>query len=281
MRGVADVTVHDSALAVEARAVTKRFVTRDGTVDALDRVDVAVGPGEFVCLVGPSGCGKSTLLNIIAGLIAPTAGEVLIDGRTVVGPPAEVGVMFQSAVLLEWRTVRANVLLPIELRDGRKAAERMRATADELLAMAGLAGFEARYPSELSGGMQQRVAICRMLIARPDVLLLDEPFGALDELTREHMNVELASICARAAAAAVFVTHNIQEAVFLSDRVYVMSARPGRVVGAVDVDLERARDLDIVTTPAFQALVRQVRTLLNVGADGLGIRRASRREAVG
>ncbi|MGH9242743.1 MAG: ABC transporter ATP-binding protein [Acidimicrobiales bacterium] len=274
-------TVHDSALAVEARAVTKRFVTRDGTVDALDRVDVAVGPGEFVCLVGPSGCGKSTLLNIIAGLIAPTAGEVLIDGRTVVGPPAEVGVMFQSAVLLEWRTVRANVLLPIELRDGRKAAERMRATADELLAMAGLAGFEARYPSELSGGMQQRVAICRMLIARPDVLLLDEPFGALDELTREHMNVELASICARAAAAAVFVTHNIQEAVFLSDRVYVMSARPGRVVGAVDVDLERARDLDIVTTPAFQALVRQVRTLLNVGADGLGIRRASRREAVG
>lgn len=265
--------------AVELRGVTKRFVTKGGRLDALEPVSLEVQVGEFICLVGPSGCGKSTLLNIVAGLLPPTSGEVLIEGRTVVGPPPEVGMMFQNAVLLDWRTVRGNILLPIEIRDGRKVAERMRAEADRWLDLVGLTGFESHYPSELSGGMQQRAAICRMLIADPGVLLLDEPFGALDELTREYMNVELASICSGSEAAAIFVTHNIQEAVFLSDRVYVMTSRPGRVAGVVGVDLGRPRSLDIVTTPPFQNLVRSVRALLDVGAEPRPSRRRHPREA--
>jgi NitT/TauT family transport system ATP-binding protein len=252
--------------AVEVRGVTKRFRTKGGWVEALAGVDFLVGEREFVSLVGPSGCGKSTLLNIVAGLIPPTSGSVRVAGRPVTGPPPEVGVMFQNPVLLDWRTARANVLLPVEIARGRRAATSLREAADRLLHLVGLAGFEDRYPSQLSGGMQQRVAICRMLIADPSVLLLDEPFGALDELTREHMNVELAAICARARAAAVFVTHNIQEAVFLSDRVHVMTPRPGRLAGVVEVDLPRPRSVDLVTTEPFQATVRQVRSILNLGA---------------
>lgn len=254
---------------VEVRGVAKRFATKGGAVEALASVDLAVRGSEFVSLVGPSGCGKSTLLSIVAGLLRPSEGEALIEGRRVTGPPREVGVMFQNPVLLDWRTARSNVLLPIEIRGGRRAVHEAEERADDLLKLVGLEGFERRYPSELSGGMQQRVAICRMLIADPDVLLLDEPFGALDELTREHMNVELAQICGRTSAAAIFVTHNIQEAVFLSDRVYVMTARPGRVAGVIRVDLPRPRSLDLVTTPPFQDLVRQVRTLLGKeGASG-------------
>ena len=257
-----------SATPIQVRGVRKRFRAKRGVVEAVAEMDLEVGVGEFVSLVGPSGCGKSTLLGIVAGLIPPSYGEVLIEGRRVTGPRPDVGIMFQDPVLLAWRTARANVLLPIEVRGGRQEVRALRERADELLELVGLSGFENRYPSELSGGMQQRVAICRMLIADPDVLLLDEPFGALDEITREYLNVELSRICARTNAAVLFVTHNIQEAVFISDRVVVMTARPGRVAGSVDVDLPRPRALDVVTTEPFQRRVRRVRELLNLGADG-------------
>lgn len=265
---------------VEVRGVSKRFVR--ASVHALDDVSLSVGAREFVSLVGPSGCGKSTLLNIVGGLIRPSSGEARVNGLPVTGPPGEVGMMFQDPVLLEWRTARQNVLLPIELQDGRRAARAAEARADALLASVGLAGFERRYPSELSGGMQQRAALCRMLIADPEVLLLDEPFGALDELTRERMNVELAAIVAEAGKAVVLVTHNIQEAVFLSDRVYVVSARPGRIADLVEVDLPRPRDLEILTTEPFQRLVRQVRKALDAGAEQASAanRFASARERV-
>ena len=252
---------------VEVRGVGKRFGRRDESVEAIRSVDLSLAPTDFVALVGPSGCGKSTLLNIVGGLLPPSRGGVEVKGRAVKGPPPEVGMMFQNPVLLDWRTARDNVLLPIEIRGGRRAVEAARRHADELLELVGLAGFEAWYPGELSGGMQQRVAMCRMLIADPEVLLLDEPFGALDELTREHMNVELARIFSAAPKAALFVTHNIQEAVFLSDRVYVITPRPGRVAGVVEVDLPRPRSLDLVTTEPFQRLAREVRRLLDVGAE--------------
>lgn len=260
---------------VEVVGVEKRFARKGESVHALERVDLSVGPREFVSLVGPSGCGKSTLLNIAAGLIRPTGGHVMIKGRRVTGPLPEVGMMFQNPVLLPWRTARANVLLPIEVRGGRGVARASRRSADELLELVGLAGFEEKYPEELSGGMQQRVAICRMLVVDPEVLLMDEPFGALDEITREHMNVELARIFSAAARAAIFVTHNIQEAVFLSDRVYVMTSRPGKIAGVVEVDLPRPRDLELVTEERFQRLVRQARSLLDVGAGTPLVRQVS------
>lgn len=262
--------------AVELDGVEKRFVSRTGTVHALDTVDLTVAPGEFVALVGPSGCGKSTLLNLVGGLLLPSAGSVVVNGHRVTGPPAEVGVMFQSPVLLDWRTARENVVLPLEVHGGRRAARKAGERADALLRLVGLDGFTDRYPGELSGGMQQRVAICRMLIADPDVLLLDEPFGALDELTREHMNAELARIVGTTAKTAVLVTHNISEAVFLSDRIVVMTPRPGRVAGIVDVDLPRPRTLEQVTTEPFQRVARAVRALLDprpsTAADGAGAR---------
>lgn len=249
------------------RGVSKRFGTPAAPVQALEHIELAVADGEFVSLVGPSGCGKSTLLNVVAGLLRPSAGEVLVKGSPVRGEtPREVGMMFQSPVLLDWRTARANVLLPLEMEGSRAAVRAARARADELLDLVGLGGFEESYPWQLSGGMQQRVAICRMLIADPEVLLLDEPFGALDELTREHMNVELERIVAGSGRAAIFVTHNITESVFLSDRVVVMTRRPGRIAGIVPVALPRPRELESVTSPEFQALVRQVRDLLVEGA---------------
>jgi NitT/TauT family transport system ATP-binding protein len=252
---------------VSIRGVSKRFATKGDDVVALSDVDLAVAPGEFVCLIGPSGCGKSTLLNLVGGLLRASAGRVEIGGQPVTGPPAEVGMMFQKPVLLEWRTVRENVLLPVEASAGRRGAKAARGRADDLLERVGLGQFEERYPNELSGGMQQRAAICRMLISNPDVLLLDEPFGALDELTRERLNLELAKIVSGSDKAALLVTHNIIEGVFLSDRVVVMSARPGRIVDVVDVPLPRPRSLDVVTTPEFTALVARVRELLELGHD--------------
>jgi NitT/TauT family transport system ATP-binding protein len=245
--------------------VGKIFGSGADEVPALDAIDLTVGRGEFVSLIGPSGCGKSTLLNLAGGLLSPTTGEVELNGRPVVGPPPEVGMMFQKPVLLDWRTARANVLLPVETAGGRRAAKAARGRADHLLQLVGLAGFEGRYPSELSGGMQQRVAICRMLIADPEVLLLDEPFGALDELTRERMDVELASIVAQTRKAAILVTHNISEAIFLADRVVVMTSRPGRIAGIVEVPFERPRPISLLTSEAFLDSVREVRALLEAG----------------
>jgi NitT/TauT family transport system ATP-binding protein len=256
-----------SAPVVTVEGVSKTFDASGDRVVALSDIDLHVGEGEFVSLLGPSGCGKSTLLNLIGGLLGPTEGTLTVSGHEVTGPPPEIGMMFQRPTLLDWRTARQNVLLPVEATSGRKAAKAARHRADELLAMVGLEGFEGRYPYELSGGMQQRVAICRMLIAEPEVLLLDEPFGALDELTRERMNVELARIVAEQRRAALLVTHNVAEATFLADRVVVMSARPGRIAGIVDVDLERPRQLKLLRDDRFLRLEQEVRAILEIGYE--------------
>jgi NitT/TauT family transport system ATP-binding protein len=255
-----------SAPAVSVRGVSKVFATRGDDVHALTDVSVDVADGEFITLIGPSGCGKSTLLNLVAGLLPTTTGEVFVQGRPVVGPPDAVGMMFQKPVLLDWRTVLDNVLLPIEIAGGRGAARAATPRAMELLSSVGLDGFEKRYPRELSGGMQQRAAICRMLIGDPEVLLMDEPFGALDELTREKLNLQFDRIVEQTKKTSILVTHNIQEGVFLSDRVIVMSARPGRIIGVVHVSLPRPRTLDMVTTEGFLTLMNAVRGYLELGS---------------
>jgi NitT/TauT family transport system ATP-binding protein len=224
--------------AVEVLGVSKVFNEgRPDRVVALSEVDLTVQRGQFVSLIGPSGCGKSTLLRLVADLVAPTTGSV-----TVAGKPArkarldqEYGIAFQQAGLFEWRTVRRNVELPLELRRVDRAKRRAR--VDEMLELVGLPEFAEHYPAQLSGGMQQRVAIARALAVHPPLLLMDEPFGALDEMTRERLQTELSQICAKTGTSTLFVTHSIPEAVYLSDRVVVMSARPGRVTTTVDVDL--------------------------------------------
>ena len=234
-------------------------------VHALDRIDLKLEQGQFASIIGASGCGKSTLLKIMAGLIRPSAGQVILEGTPVQGPREDIGMMFQQATLLPWRTALENVLLPIEIRDGAKAAKARQDLAVELLGVVGLGGFEKAYPGELSGGMAQRVAICRMLITEPSILLLDEPFGALDELTRERMNEELQRICAERNATAFMVTHSIAEAVFLADVVFIMSARPGRIAEALPVDLPRPRSFAVTTTPHFGEIVQYVRSQLDLG----------------
>lgn len=236
-------------------------------VEALKNVSIDVKPGSFISFIGPSGCGKSTLLNAMAGLLEPSHGRVLMNGNSIDGPPDGVGIMFQKATLLPWRTTIENVLLPIELRDGAKAAKDHTDAAMAIIKTVGLKGFENAYPGELSGGMAQRAAICRMLITEPDVLLLDEPFGALDELTRERMDMELQSIASARGATVVLVTHSIPEAVFLSDVVYAMSARPGRISEVIEVDLPRPRDMDTLNLPEFAHYVGRVRTALNKGHE--------------
>ena len=231
-----------------------------GSVVALEGADFQVEKGQFVSLVGPSGCGKSTLLRLIAGLIDGTSGELSVHGRRVTGPHTDVGMMFQKATLLDWRTSIENVLLPTEISGTITSADRKRAA--ELLDLVGLKDFMFAFPSQLSGGMQQRVALARLLQSGADVLLLDEPFGALDEFTREHLNTELMRIVGEVGATALFVTHNIAEAIFLADKVFVMTARPGRITQIVDVPFERPRPLSIQTSPEFNTLVAQVRDVL-------------------
>jgi len=206
-------------------------------VTALSDVGLTVGDGEFVSLIGPSGCGKSTLLRLIADLIQPSTGTVTVAGKSAgqARRDQDYGIAFQQAGLFEWRTVLRNVELPLELR-GLKKADR-RAKAEEMLALVGLADFAGHYPAQLSGGMQQRVAIARALAVQPPLLLMDEPFGALDEMTRERLQTELLGICATTGTSTVFVTHSISEAVFLSSKVVVMSARPGRITASIDIDL--------------------------------------------
>lgn len=233
---VAPVATHPAA-AVVARGVGKTFRTRGGEVVALEGVDLTVAAGEFVSLIGPSGCGKSTLLRLVADLDEPTSGDLTVFGKPprVAREGQDYGIAFQQAGLLPWRTVKANVELPLELHGvGRRQRA---ARAAELLEMVGLADFAGHLPGQLSGGMQQRVAIARSLAERPSLLLMDEPFGALDEMTRERMQTELVRICAESGAAVLFVTHSIPEAVFLSHRVVVMSARPGRISQVVPISL--------------------------------------------
>jgi NitT/TauT family transport system ATP-binding protein len=219
--------------------VSRTFQTRRGQVEALEDVDLKIGEGEFVAVIGRSGCGKSTLLRLIAGLLPTTAGQVLVDDAVVSKPRRDVAVMFQRPALLPWRSVLANVMLPAEIMNLPRAEHLDRARG--LLATVGLAGFEKRLPHELSGGMQQRVALCRALLPQPRILLMDEPFSALDALTREELAVELQNIHMTLRSTTVFVTHSIQEAVLLADRVIVMSPRPGRVRKIMDIRIPRPR----------------------------------------
>jgi NitT/TauT family transport system ATP-binding protein len=223
---------------------------------ALDRVDLAIRTGEFLSIVGPSGCGKSTLMRIVSGLLAPTAGRVVIDGRPVAGPHTNLGIVFQNPVLLDWRTILGNVLLPIELRFKSPADYSERAIA--LLTAVGLGDFMDRYPYELSGGMQQRAGICRALIYDPPLLLMDEPFGALDALTREQIRIDIEELWLQTKKTVVFITHSIDEAVLLSDRVVVMSPRPGGIAKIVPIPLPRPRGLDAKRSPMFGALVEEI-----------------------
>ena len=248
----------------ELRGVTKTFPKRN--VHALDRVDLTLREGSFASVIGSSGCGKSTLLKIMAGLLPPSSGSVMLAGKAVTGPRRDIGMMFQQATLFPWRTAIENVVLPIEIRDGKAAAKAKFGEAQALLELVGLKDFANVFPNELSGGMAQRAAICRMLITEPAVLLLDEPFSALDELTRDFMNMELQRICMARNATSFLVTHSIQEAVILSDIVYVMSPRPGRFVEAVEINLKRPRTLEMTTTPQFGALVDRIRSRLDKGA---------------
>ncbi len=254
----------DARPVYELRNVTKTFAKRN--VHALDRVDLTLREGSFASVIGSSGCGKSTLLTIMAGLLPPSSGSVMLAGKPVTGPRRDIGMMFQQATLFPWRTAIENVVLPIEIRDGKSAARAKLDEARALLELVGLKDFAQVFPNELSGGMAQRTAICRMLITEPAVLLLDEPFSALDELTRDFMNMELQRICLARNATSFLVTHSIQEAVVLSDVVYVMSPRPGRFVEAVAIDLPRPRTLEMTTTPRFGALVDRIRSRLDKGA---------------
>lgn len=234
---------------IEIKNVTKSFVTKDGPVTALGNVQLHISRGDFVSIVGPSGCGKSTLMMCVAGLVPPTEGMIEIGQRPVTAPFTDVGIVFQEALLLDWRDVLDNVLFQVEMR-GLPAVE-YRQRARELLRQVGLAGFENKYPWELSGGMRQRVALCRALVHDPPLLLMDEPFGALDTLTRDQMNVDLLRLCEGGNKTVLFITHSITEAVFLSDRVVVMSPRPGRVVHDMRITFAAPRTLDIRSTPAF------------------------------
>lgn len=253
------------ALAVAATGVGKTFSTRSGQVEALTGVDLQVQPGEFISLIGPSGCGKSTLMRLIADLDTASAGELTVFGKSPAQARADqdYGIAFQQAGLLPWRTVAGNIALPLEVH-GLASAERATRVA-ELAQMVGLADFADSYPDQLSGGMQQRVAIARSLAEQPRLLLMDEPFGALDEMTRERMQAELSRIVAETGAAVVFVTHSIPEAVFLSDRVIVMSARPGRITGTVTTGIGRdaARDEALRETAGFFEKVTEVREALH------------------
>ncbi|MFE7234974.1 ABC transporter ATP-binding protein [Streptomyces sp. NPDC001231] len=255
----------ESSTAVELDAVQVRFRTKKRDVTALRDVSLDVAPGEFVAIVGPSGCGKSTLLKLVAGLLRASSGAVRLHGEDVTAPRPDIGYVFQRAALLEWRTVRRNILLQAEMR--KMPADRARARAGELIEMTGLTGFEDAYPHELSGGMQQRVALCRALLHEPPVLLMDEPFGALDALTREQMNVELNRIWRETGTTVLLVTHSISEAAYLADRVAVMSARPGTITEVIDVGLPPERDYtDTMSRPEFRRATSRIRTLLGAAS---------------
>jgi len=245
-----------AAAPVVVRGLSKSFKN----VVALQDVSLTVGDRQFVTIVGPSGCGKSTLLRLICGLIPASSGEISVRGRRVTAPITDVGMVFQSPVLMPWRTTLDNILFVAEMRG--ESGSQYKARALELIGLAGLAGFEQRRPHELSGGMQQRVAICRALLLNPPLILMDEPFGALDVITRERMGFELEKIWNVTKTTVIFVTHSISESVLLSDRIIVMSARPGRIVQTFDVDLPRPRGRELISHPAFVRLSAQVRACI-------------------
>jgi len=242
---------------IELVDVAKTYRTRDGEVESLRPLTFDIAEGEFLAVVGPSGCGKSTLLKMVAGLLPSSNGRILLNGKEVNGPPDDVGIVFQSPVLLAWRTVLANVMLQIEMR--HLPRDQYLPKAHALLRMAGLQEFERKLPWQLSGGMQQRASICRALVHDPAVLLMDEPFGALDAMTRERMNLELQRIWRETRKTVLFITHSIPEAVFLADRVLVMTERPGAIAAIYDVPLVRPRSLAMMGDPAFTTLTQTIR----------------------
>lgn len=246
--------------AIRITSLTKSYETKTGPVLAVRDVSLEVEGGKCYSLVGPSGCGKSTVLKIAAGLTPHEDGEVLVLGQQAREGRRDVGVMFQTPVLLPWRTVLKNVLLPVEIF--KEPMDAGKARAKELLDLVGLEGFADKYPWELSGGMQQRAALSRVLVMDPDILLMDEPLAALDEFTRERLVFEIARLHERLKKSILYVTHDIQEALILSDHVVVMSSHPGEIVGIVDVDLPRPRNADLLSTPEFAAHVGRVRSLL-------------------
>jgi len=249
------------SIALEIADVHKTF----GTLVAVERASFAVEANEFVSIVGPSGCGKSTLLRMVAGLVAPAGGRIRVAGREVTGPIRDVGMVFQAPVLLPWRTTLANILFVADVAGKTTAEHRERAL--QLMALAGLSGFEHAYPHELSGGMQQRAAICRALLLNPPLILMDEPFGALDVMTRERMGFELQKIWAASRNTVLFVTHSISEAVLLSDTIVVMTPRPGRIQDIVKVDLPRPRDVSVLEHPRFIELSARVRGGIGMGSE--------------
>ena len=237
--------------------VAKTYQTNDGPVESLLPLTFDIGTGEFMAIVGPSGCGKSTLLKLVAGLLPASSGEITLHGAPVAGPPDDVGIVFQSPVLLAWRTVLRNVMLQIEMR--KLPVAQFLPKAHALLQLTGLGDFEKKYPWQLSGGMQQRASICRALVHDPAVLLMDEPFGALDAMTREKMNLELQRIWFETRKTVLFITHSIPEAVFLADRVLVMTERPGAIAAIYDVALPRPRSLAVMGDPRFVELTQTIR----------------------
>ena len=247
------------SVAVSITGVSKTYRSKAGGVSALDPIDLAIAPGSFVSLVGPSGCGKSTLLLMVAGLLARSAGEILVDGRPVEGPQTDIGIVFQGNVLVDWRNALDNVLLQIEMRGEDRARYKEMALA--LLASVGLRDFTGRLPHELSGGMQQRTAFCRALIHDPPLILMDEPLGALDAMTREQLRGDLERLLMENPKTVLFVTHSIEEAVQLSDEVIVISPRPGRIVRRVKLDLPRPRDLHLRQSPEFQGIVAEIKEI--------------------
>ncbi len=237
------------------------FPKKSDPTHALSDINFSIKQGEFISVVGPSGCGKTTLLNILAGLLAKTSGSAKIAGHEVLKPLKEVGMVFQAPTLLPWRTIKENIMIPVEVQKLDKKFYLKR--TDELIKLVGLDGFEGKYPNELSGGMQQRAGICRALVHEPAVLLMDEPFGALDAMTREYMNLELIRIWQESNQTIVFVTHSISEAVFLSDRVIVLTPRPGRIAEIIDINIPRPRDLAIMASDEAGVYVKQIRKYFN------------------
>ena len=245
---------------IHIEGLHKTYASSHGQVTALKEVSLSIKQNEFVTLVGPSGCGKSTLLKLIGALIRPSHGTLLFDGAPLLRPTRDVGIVFQDAVLLEWRTVLDNVLLPTEILGLDRVKSRNRAM--DLIKLVGLDGFEKRFPRELSGGMQQRVSLCRALIHNPSVLLMDEPFAALDAMTREELGFELMRIWDTDKKTVIFVTHNITEAILLADRVVAMTPRPGRIARVVDIDLARPRTIDMEFTQKFKSYSGEIREVI-------------------
>jgi NitT/TauT family transport system ATP-binding protein len=242
---------------ISVRNISKIYASKHADIVALENVTFDANQNEFVAIVGPSGCGKSTLLKIIAGLDTPTTGEVRIGQKLVRGPTDKLGMVFQSPVLLPWRDVKSNIVLPLEIQNLNSVESRRK--VDDLIELVGLTGFGNRYPFQLSGGMQQRVSLCRALVIEPDVLLMDEPFGALDAMTRERMGIELLKIWSNFKKTIIFVTHSIPEAVFLADRVLVMSARPGRILSEIKSNIPRPRTLEMLDGGEIGNISRKIR----------------------